>query len=140
MSSDKASTLPISNSPGMNNRFPATRKLLTIFVQIFKNFSCPPKKVIAIFVSICDIWQITFCLTIAKYLPMSPKGETVRQQTKKFCLSRYKITKCLTLLAMIWVPQITYCINFLPPSGKITKPFLAKIKVIAAFYAWWLLV
>jgi hypothetical protein len=28
--------------------------------------------------SICDIGKITFRLTMAKYLPMLPKGETVR--------------------------------------------------------------
>ncbi len=40
------------------------------------------------------IRQITFRLTMAIYLPMSPKGKTVQQQTEKFCLSQYKITKC----------------------------------------------
>jgi hypothetical protein len=45
-------------------------------------------------VSICDIWQITFHLTMAKYLPMLPKNKTVQQQTEKFHLSWYKIMKC----------------------------------------------
>jgi hypothetical protein len=27
--------------------------------------------------SICDIGKMTFCLTMAKYLPMLPKGKTV---------------------------------------------------------------
>jgi len=31
---------------------------------------------------------------MAKYLPMSPKGKTVQQQTEKFHLSRYEITNC----------------------------------------------
>ena len=40
--------------------------------------------------SICDIWEITFCLTIAKYLLMLPEGKTVREQTEKFHLPQYK--------------------------------------------------
>ncbi len=31
---------------------------------------------------------------MAKYLQMLPKGKTVQQQTEKFCLSPYGITKC----------------------------------------------
>jgi hypothetical protein len=29
--------------------------------------------------SICDIGKMTFCLTMAKYLPMLPKGKTTSQ-------------------------------------------------------------
>jgi hypothetical protein len=44
--------------------------------------------------SICDIEKITFHLTMAKYLLMSPKGEMVQYQTEEFCLSWYEIMKC----------------------------------------------
>ncbi len=44
--------------------------------------------------SICDIGNITFCLPMAKYLPILPRGETVQKQTEKFHSSQYEITKC----------------------------------------------
>jgi hypothetical protein len=37
---------------------------------------------------------------MAKYLPISPKGETVQQQTEKFHLSQYENTKCQYCIAI----------------------------------------
>jgi hypothetical protein len=51
-------------------------------------------------ISICDIGKILFHLTMAKYLLMLPKGETVQKQTEKFHLSQYKIKKCQQHIAI----------------------------------------
>ncbi len=37
---------------------------------------------------------------MVKYLLMSPKGETVQEQTEKFHLSQYEITKCQKSIAI----------------------------------------
>ncbi len=53
-----------------------------------------------ILLSICNIGNITFHLMMAKYLLMLPRGKTVRQQTEKFCSSRYEIMKCQQYIAI----------------------------------------
>jgi hypothetical protein len=71
------------------NRHSRTRKKFSVRVDIWFNSvkgrkrrrgkkSLNLKKLILVGVSICDIEKITFRLTMAKYLLMSPKGKMVQ--------------------------------------------------------------